>query len=482
MNKNNVMIIFLLTMALFCLLNVAAASDFNDTSISEVDEAVLGVSDFDTINESAVESEVDDVLGVSDIESIDESGDNVLSYSNDQDVLSTSYVVNNFAEFADAIYNAESGSTIYFKKDIVNYDLSYVRLAHGSDIVVEGNGHTLDGYGYTGNLIAILQKGITLRNIVFTNCTTAVYIPSECTGNIEHCTFINNVIKYDDDALIFISQGGSLNIKDCNFENNKGLKFTGSVYILPGGIAYIENCNFRNNRGILGGAIYNRGSLNIQGSTFTGNYAGDNGGAIYSETEFKCQGSKFYSNSANNKGGAIYTVNNLSNEVNGLEFADNYARFGGAIYCEKNINLKSIKFRNNRAFMGGAIYTKSGKINSSTFTNNTAEPYINTTDGISQFTFTYIARENYFNAVYAESGVLEFDCINDNGGTGWNDNISQVNLNRVLDHDIHITIKYENDVVLDGIYNTGKLGEVSVTKFLFKNGYYTYTVTQSPSQ
>ena len=51
MNKNNVMIIFLLTMALFCLLNVAAASDFNDTSISEVDEAVLGVSDFDTINE-----------------------------------------------------------------------------------------------------------------------------------------------------------------------------------------------------------------------------------------------------------------------------------------------------------------------------------------------------------------------------------------------------------------------------------------------
>ena len=322
MNKNNVMIIFLLTMALFCLLNVAAASDFNDTSISEVDEAVLGVSDFDTINASAVESEVDgkvlgvsdfdtinasavesevddDVLGVSDIESIDESGDNVLSYSNDQDVLSTSYVVNNFAEFADAIYNAESGSTIYFKKDIVNYDLSYVRLAHGSDIVVEGNGHTLDGYGYTGNLIAILQKGITLRNIVFTNCTTAVYIPSECTGNIEHCTFINNVIKYDDDALIFISQGGSLNIKDCNFENNKGLKFTGSVYILPGGIAYIENCNFRNNRGILGGAIYNRGSLNIQGSTFTGNYAGDNGGAIYSETEFKCQGSKFYSNSAN---------------------------------------------------------------------------------------------------------------------------------------------------------------------------------------
>ena len=42
--------------------------------------------------------------------------------------------------------------------------------------------------------------------------------------------------------------------------------------------------------------------------------------------------------------------------------------------------------------MGGAIYTKSGKINSSTFINNAAEPYINTTDGISQFNFTYIAR------------------------------------------------------------------------------------------
>ena len=508
MNKNNVMIIFLLTMALFCLLNVAAASDFNDTSISEVDEAVLGVSDleainenavesavesevdgevlgvsdFDTINESAVESEVDDdVLGVSDIESIDESGDNVLSYSNDQDVLSTSYVVNNFAEFANAVYLAERWSTIYIIKDIVNYDLSHVRFATYDDIVVEGNGHTIDGYGYGGSLIAIFQKGITLRNIVFTNCTTAVSSASESTGNLEHCTFSNSVNRYYDSSIVYV-KSSLFNIKDCTFENNVALRHCGSVYILEEGVVNIENCNFRNNQGILGGAIYNEGSLNIQGSTFTDNYAGDNGGAIYSETEFKCQGSKFYSNSANNKGGAIYTVNNLSNEVNGLEFADNYARFGGAIYCEKNINLKSIKFRNNRAFMGGAIYTKSGKINSSTFTNNAAEPYINTTDGISQFTFTYIARENYFNAVYAESGVLEFDCINDNGGTGWNDNISQVNLNRVLDHDIHITIKYENDVVLDGIYNTSKLGEVSVTKFLFKNGYYTYTVTQSPSQ
>ena len=208
MNKNNVMIIFLLTMALFCLLNVAAASDFNDTSISEVDEAVLGVSDLEAINEnavesavesevdgevlgvsdleaineSAVESEVDgEVLGVSDIESIDESGDNVLSYSNDQDVLSTSYVVNNFAEFANAVYLAERWSTIYIIKDIVNYDLSHVRFATYDDIVVEGNGHTIDGYGYGGSLIAIFQKGITLRNIVFTNCTTAVSSASEST-------------------------------------------------------------------------------------------------------------------------------------------------------------------------------------------------------------------------------------------------------------------------------------------------------------
>jgi hypothetical protein len=51
-----------------------------------------------------------------------------------------------------------------------------------------------------------------------------------------------------------------------------------------------------------------------------------------------------------------------------------------------------------------------------------------------------------------------------------------------LDQDIQITIQDENNVLFDGIYNTGKLGEVSVTKFLFKNGYYTYTVTQSPSQ
>ena len=74
MNKNNVMIIFLFTMALFCLLNVAAASDFNDTSISEVDEAGLGVSDLEAINASAVESEVDgEVLGVSDFDLINAS-------------------------------------------------------------------------------------------------------------------------------------------------------------------------------------------------------------------------------------------------------------------------------------------------------------------------------------------------------------------------------------------------------------------------
>ncbi len=100
--------------------------------------------------------------------------------------------------------------------------------------------------------------------------------------------------------------------------------------IQPGIHVTIQNLTVTNGHAYYyGGAIYNQGTLTIDGSTFTNNTA-DNGGAILNEDTLTIEGSTFTNNTADN-GGAIYNYYSTCN-VNFTRFYNNASDIGDAIY------------------------------------------------------------------------------------------------------------------------------------------------------
>ncbi|MBN2402154.1 MAG: hypothetical protein JXN64_07120 [Spirochaetes bacterium] len=138
-----------------------------------------------------------------------------------------------------------------------------------------------------------------------------------------------------------------------------------------------------------GGAIYaiNNATVNISGSTFTGNTATAHGGAIYANaTSLNIVNTTFNSNvasSASSNGGAIYAQNsNIS--VSNCSFTANSSNYsagsngGGAMYITStSLNITNTTFTNNDAEInGGAIYAAGNSTvaisNNSGFTSNSA--------------------------------------------------------------------------------------------------------------
>ena len=149
-----------------------------------------------------------------------------------------------------------------------------------------------------------------------------------------------------------------------------------------------------------GGAVYNSGTLSIEGSSFEENKAersggkGD-GGAIYNNGTLTVEGSSFVNNNAGKgeiwqeegQGGAIYNSSNAT--ITNSTFTGNHARYGGAIYNAANANITvGGTFTNNTAQNGGAIKNDQGTVTigqGSTFENNSTTRYdggaINNYDG-----------------------------------------------------------------------------------------------------
>ncbi len=156
-----------------------------------------------------------------------------------------------------------------------------------------------------------------------------------------------------------------------------------------------------------GGAILNiayqdGGSLDIQGSRFSGNCALDgSGGAVFvvenddAPASLRVRNSEFINNGATDSGGAIFrgggpgssttiTGNRFTNNVAGLDTVEGQ---GGAVrlsYADQNTTITRNTFTANRADQGGAVSINDGggdpvapgahlwDISRNTFTSNTA--------------------------------------------------------------------------------------------------------------
>lgn len=138
-------------------------------------------------------------------------------------------------------------------------------------------------------------------------------------------------------GMFSIGNGVSLTIKGTtaisgNSGNIKGV--SGSVFSIQSGgkLTLNEGIDLYNvNSKISGGAIYNQGSLIINGGKFHGCYSAGNGGIIYMAAGAKTtinQGN-FYNSSCDLKGGAIYISPNSVLTLNGGTIYNNTAKSNG---------------------------------------------------------------------------------------------------------------------------------------------------------
>ena len=204
------------------------------------------------------------------------------------------------------------------------------------DMVIDGNGHTIDAQYLTG-IFSCNAKNITLKNITFKN-------------GFANTTFKNGIVEKDGGA-IYNDSDSSLSLKSCSFESNSSEFY--------------------------GGAIANRGSLSLKSCSFEANSSKGsygNGGAICNGGSLSAGSCSFKDNSSQNgSGGAIYNTEEGSLSLVSCSFEHNSSgEYGGAIHnFNGNITVTESNFAKNAAqYGGGAIGNNGGEI---TLTESTLE-------------------------------------------------------------------------------------------------------------
>lgn len=284
-----------------------------------------------------------------------------------------------YADLHLKIMNAKENSTIYLKNDYKGGN----NFAASSfcNIVIEGNGHTLDGSKSETAIIDSRYAHMTLKNLKIINGKhTAVESSKNGTLTLINCTFINNA--GDMGGAIRNNAHSKLTIIDSIFQSNSAKQNGGAVF--SEGPLDLINCKFESNKAKeYGGAVLAKDTLNIINSTFMKNQVTLNGGATYGYNNIFVNGCEFESNKAmeksnfDNCGGAIYSKKSVIAEKSSFKYnrADDH---GGAIYAEDSINVKgkTSYFNENEAHgaSGGALFAVNNIIlHNSEFSKNHAK-------------------------------------------------------------------------------------------------------------
>ena len=187
---------------------------------------------------------------------------------------------------------------------------------------------------------------------------------------------------------------GSVTIENSTFENNTAKTGGGAIHNMSKANMTITDSSFSGNTAnkevndFGGGAIYNRGTIDVSGTTFDGNSA-LYGGALHNVGDDASSANAtftdvtFTNNEATKDGGAVYNGNNgtitsltgtcTNNEA--IRQGETESGRGGVIYNSKTSQINSIsgQFSGNKAYKGGAISNAGTMtIENSTFSNNAA--------------------------------------------------------------------------------------------------------------
>ena len=296
------------------------------------------------------------------------------------------------------------GETFTFTRDCTRDDSENNVTIENRNIVIDGNGHTIDENN--GRLFMIQNSNVTLKNIIIKNAGTT-YNPSVLqiwTGNLvmENVTIVNSTASSSGGALVYIGADSNATINGVTFENNTA-RFISNVgttlinnsvvkntnantssmiyWAFNNGPLTIENTVFDNNTGYSAGFAANTNSvLTMNNVTFTNNTISTTGNGIvlHSNGTLTINNSNFVENTKNASGalkGLIYiradtVIDNTLFEDNCLysTSTSSYSTGQGMVYIDKSgtkLNVTNSAFINNIANNGSAIFNYYGIFNMS---------------------------------------------------------------------------------------------------------------------
>lgn len=348
--KSKIIVICMLLLML-CSVSIVSAHDINETQMAQSE-----------VNEIPLANNVDDTLSAD-----PEQG--------------------SFDDLKNSIDNVCDGSTLYPNTSYTATDDCEIKL--DKTLTIDGQGNTIDCNGKC-RAFESEYGDITLKNLIIKNGVAnyggAIFSYGSAKFTIINCTFINNHGEYgggaiyDNAAYNDRAAEKSLTIIDSTFECNSVKENVGGA-VYSKGMMTIQNSSFMQNIAPYGGAVYCENTMFVSSSNFTSNHASEyllrtnEGGAIYCRGDLICEDCNFIGNQAEN-GGAIF-AHSYTLVANNL-FENNTAECGGAIYKGggEYVAVYNSTFRKNIAVStyGGAIYTATEVlIEDSYFINNRAK-------------------------------------------------------------------------------------------------------------
>lgn len=329
-----------------------------------------------------------------------------------------------FDDLQVEINNAESGSVLHLHRD---YKGKYgSRIQFNKDLTINGHGHTLDCSNEKGcsafysNCGTIILKNLKIINGHNDNTDKggAIYITGSAKYTLIGCQFLNNWAD-DYGGAIYNDVDKPLTIIDCVFRGNTADDNDGGA-IWSKGEVNIEDSTFEsNNADIDGGAIYCKKDVHVlnsilhfnsaKGATFSQCY----GGAICSQGDVYIDKSTLTDNIAADFGGAVYAENiyvntKVSNSTSFFDSNTAKGNDGGALYAKKNVTLYNSVFTSNSAHQnGGAVFCNRGYVKNCEFGYNNATGSLG---------FCYGGAIRAIDTLYLYGSYLHHNMADDHGG------------------------------------------------------------------
>ena len=190
-------------------------------------------------------------------------------------------------------------------------------------------------------------SSITLQDNKAKKFGGAIMLATSSKIKLGNFKFIRNRADINGGAIYVSHSLIQFTMEQNNFKDNKATVNGGALLVTNSNVEVVSgSVYFIGNKAIkgLGGGVHVKGksTLVLAGSEFIANEAFKFGGAIsivYSVIQFRNGRNLFMQNLAGSKGGAIYTAKSMFTLLHTkVEFIENRAKLGGAIFVEVNVN------------------------------------------------------------------------------------------------------------------------------------------------
>ena len=261
------------------------------------------------------------------------------------------------------------------------------------------------------------SNSLSISNVQFKNINRCSVFANKGKLSLTNVDFISNSInKGGNNKKAIVNNYGTLKMDKCYFEKNKG--YNGSA-LYNVATATITNSNIRNGNALFGGAIYSHyGTVVIRNSNITANtvngskmdgwdsdsyvYTGGLGGAIYNR--------------------ATMQIHNTILQYNKIPGGPYRVQFGGTIANYGKLLFNNSRVLNTYTMGSGAIFNlNSLTITNSVINNNFAEHHAGAirNDGYMTITNTTINRNQAYHSVITNNYQMQLtNCIiNTNNAT-----------------------------------------------------------------